>query len=38
MLLIIINFKKNMNIFTMSIELLTNDKIIMIINEMKSIH
>ena len=34
----IMNFRKNMNTFTMSTELLTNDKVIMLINKIKSVH
>ena len=32
------NFEKNMNTFTMPTELLTNDKAIMLINKIKSVH
>ena len=32
------NFKKNMNIFAISMKLFINDKVMKIINEMKLIH
>ena len=38
MSLITINFKKNMNIFTILIKLLNNDKMMIIINDMKLIY
>ena len=38
MLLIMINFKKNINIFIILIKLLTNNKKTVIIHKIKSIH
>ena len=38
MFFVIANFRKNMNTFTMLTELLINDKAIMLINKIKSVH
>ena len=38
MSLIIVNFKKNMNIFIMLMRLLNNDKVIIIIDNIKSVY